>query len=68
MTPLEKALERAFYQTKSDGSVLASVPGIRGVFGLGADSEEAKDELTAAVEEWIEERAAKGLALPPTLR
>lgn len=65
---LEKALGRAFYKPEKDGSVFASVPGIRGVFAIGATREEAEDELRAVLIDWMERREAEGVALPPTLR
>ena len=61
---IEKALERARYEHLDNGSFCATVPGLRGVIGLGRDVEACRSDLSEVVEAWILVRVARHLEVP----
>ena len=61
---VEKALERARYESLEDGSVSATVRGLRGVVAVGAGFEDCRRQLAEVVEEWVLVRVARGLDVP----
>lgn len=61
---VEEALLRAKYERVDDGHWAATVPGLRGVIGVGATWEACRRELREVVEEWILVRVSRGLSIP----
>jgi predicted RNase H-like HicB family nuclease len=61
---LDEALNRARYQSMSDGGYCATVRGLRGVIAHGRTLESCRANLAEVVEEWILVRVARGLAVP----
>lgn len=58
---IQKALERARYEQLENGSLCATVPGLRGVMTIGRDLDQCRTELAEVVEEWILVRVARHL-------
>jgi predicted RNase H-like HicB family nuclease len=61
---IAKALERARFERLEDGSICATVPGLRGIIALGSDRRSCRLQLTEVIEEWILVRVAQGLSIP----
>lgn len=61
---IAKALERAKYEHLEDGTVCATVRGLRGVIAIGRSERDARAQLSEIVEEWILVRVARGLDVP----
>ena len=61
---IAKALARARFATLEDGSVCATVPGLKGVLALGDDRRGCKEQLAEVVEEWVLVRVSQGLSIP----
>jgi predicted RNase H-like HicB family nuclease len=61
---IAKALDRARFERLDDGSVCATVPGLRGVIALGSDRRTCRQQLTEVIEEWILVRVSQGLSVP----
>ena len=58
-----RALERAQYRLLDDGTLAATVRGLRGVVATGATLETCRSDLTEVIEEWILVRVARRLAI-----
>ena len=61
---IAKALERARFERLEDGSICATVPGLRGVIALGADRRTCRMQLAEVIEEWVLVRVAQRLSIP----
>lgn len=61
---IAKALERARFERLEDGTVCATVRGLRGVIALGPDRRSCRAKLAEVVEEWVLVRVAQGLHVP----
>ena len=61
---IAKALERAQFERLEDGSICATVPGLRGVIALGPDRRVCRKQLTEVIEEWVLVRVSQGLSIP----
>jgi predicted RNase H-like HicB family nuclease len=61
---IEKALARARYEQLEDGSLCATVSGLRGVIAVGRSVEECRRELAEVVEQWVLVRIARRLNVP----
>lgn len=61
---VDKALRRARYLRLEDGSISATVPGLRGVIATAPNLEVCRDQLAEVIEEWVLVRVARGLAVP----
>lgn len=61
---VDKALERVRHDMLEDGTVCATVPGLRGVVALGRGVEECRHALAEIVQEWVLVRVACGLGIP----
>jgi predicted RNase H-like HicB family nuclease len=61
---IEQAVARARFERLEDGSLCATVPGLRGVIALGRNVKECRVQLAEVVEEWILVRVARGLDVP----
>ena len=61
---IAKALARARFAKLEDGSVCATVPGLKGVLAIGDDRRACKEQLAEIVEEWVLVRVSQGLSVP----
>ena len=61
---IRHALRHAHYEVMENGRFYGSIPPCRGVWGEGANLEECRDELDAALESWIVVGLRHGDALP----
>lgn len=59
------SLDRAQYETLEDGTYVATVEGLRGVWATGKTIEECRKELISVIEGWIVVRLRLGLPIPP---
>lgn len=58
------ALARARYAASDRGSLVATVPGLRGVIAHGATFETCRSQLAEVIEAWILVRVSRGLSIP----
>lgn len=49
---IEKQLKRARYKLLKDGTYFAEIPGFRGVWADGRNSEQCREELKEVLEDW----------------
>ena len=61
---IAKAIGRARFEKLEDGSICATVPGLKGVLALGDDRRECKVQLAEVIEEWVLVRVSQGLSVP----
>lgn len=61
---IAKAIELARFERLEDGSVCATVPGLRGVIALGSNRRSCRQQLSEVIEEWVLVRVSQKLTIP----
>lgn len=64
VTYIRTAVARARFVELEDGTVCATVPGLRGVIAIGRTRTACRRELATVIEEWVLVRVARGLRVP----